>query len=351
MKKNSRSLSRFSSNRLVKTFFSLCAALCISLLLWAQTPTSTVQLPDSNHALTFYANQTNDNLTKTFQAAIESAQDSILMITYSISDHTIIDCLNKQAESGIPVKLICDAKTSPRLEQRLSPHVHLVKKYEKGLMHQKILIVDHRNVWLGSANMTSDSLKMHGNLVQGINSQELAAFLEKKAAVHEGQAGRLPFQDTFTVGNQAVEIWWLPCDQTAVQRLQKLIDSAKKTVRVAMFTWTRYDLARSIIEAARRQVDTEVVIDYQAGRGAGAKIVALLKEYNIKVFLSRPGPLLHHKFLYIDGEILVNGSANWTKAAFTQNDDCFIVIEGLTESQKLQMDELWETIRSDAQPP
>jgi phosphatidylserine/phosphatidylglycerophosphate/cardiolipin synthase-like enzyme len=134
-------------------------------------------------------------------------------------------------------------------------------------------------------------------------------------------------------------------------RLKKLIQGAQKSVRVAMFTWTRQDLAKTVINAAKRGVKTEVVIDHCAGKGAGAKIVKLLKDNNIDVYLSTGTPLLHHKFLYIDNKYLVNGSANWTKAAFTQNDDCFIVIHDLTDKQNEQMETLWNVILNESSPP
>ena len=117
-----------------------------------------------------------------------------------------------------------------------------------------------------------------------------------------------------------------------------------------MFTWTRRDLASSVIAAKKRGVDVQVVIDYNAGRGAGEEIVKLLKSNGVTVHLSRGGPLLHHKFLYIDSSILLNGSANWTRAAFRDNNDCFIVIKGLTPEQSAQLDALWTIIFNDSLP-
>jgi cardiolipin synthase A/B len=89
-----------------------------------------------------------------------------------------------------------------------------------------------------------------------------------------------------------------------------------------------------------------VVIDHYSGKGASAKIAALLKKNNVPTSLSPGGALLHHKFLYIDGKTLVNGSANWTKAAFAQNDDCFLVIHDLTQEQHDQMEDLWSIIQN-----
>ena len=81
--------------------------------------------------------------------------------------------------------------------------------------------------------------------------------------------------------------------------------------------------------------------------GASAKVAALLKKGGIPVKCNRGGNLLHHKFMYIDGKTLVNGSANWTKAAFEKNDDCFIILHDLTDTQREFMDKLWAVIDSE----
>jgi phosphatidylserine/phosphatidylglycerophosphate/cardiolipin synthase-like enzyme len=200
--------------------------------------------------------------------------------------------------------------------------------------------------------MTADSLYINGNLVTALHSEHVAKNIHDKAETLkvEGRGDSFPFEN-FMIGNQQVELWFLPDNKNAVMRLKKLIQGAQKSVRVAMFTWTRQDLAKTVINAAKRGVKTEVVIDHCAGKGAGAKIVKLLKDNNIDVYLSTGTPLLHHKFLYIDNKYLVNGSANWTKAAFTQNDDCFIVIHDLTDKQNEQMETLWNVILNESSPP
>jgi phosphatidylserine/phosphatidylglycerophosphate/cardiolipin synthase-like enzyme len=230
--------------------------------------------------------------------------------------------------------------------------VALLKRYGDGLMHMKILVVDSAKVLIGSANMTRDSLQVYGNLVMGFDSPEMAAVIEEKAKLlqYDG-TGQLRIQHDFTVGMQQVELWFLPDNAGAIHRIEKLLDTAKKTVRIAMFAWTRRDLASSVAAAHRRGVDVEVVIDYNFGRGSGAHIVKFLKNNDVKVRLSRSGPMLHHKFLYIDGTTLVNGSANWTRGAFRDNNDCFIVVKGLSEAQRDKMDQLWNTIYNDALPP
>lgn len=324
-----------------------------SIAFWVQEQQHEIRTPDANTPIELYGNQINDNLSGTFSAAIEEANQSLLFVIYSLTDDRIIECLRNQSEKGVNVKVICDAKASPHVLKKLGDKVDLTRRFGPGLMHQKILVVDEEKVWLGSANMTSESLRMHGNLVTALHSPELANKIQQKAeTIKEEGISLASLQENFIIGGQNIEMWFLPDhQQQALKRLKSLIQNAKKTIRVAMFAWTRFDLAKSVIDASKRGVKTEVVIDSRLGKGAGAKIVQYLKDNQINVALSTGVPFLHHKFLYIDKKTLVHGSANWTKQAFTQNDDCFIVMHDLTKRQAEQMECLWKVIKNESSPP
>jgi phosphatidylserine/phosphatidylglycerophosphate/cardiolipin synthase-like enzyme len=219
-------------------------------------------------------------------------------------------------------------------------------------MHQKILIVDQKQVFLGSANLTPSSLSMHGNLVMGIENEALADKLTKRAKSmdEEGHVTPLLHQET-AAGEQKVELWMLPDDPKGVKRMIELFRAAQKSIQVAMFTWTRFDFTQELIAAAKRGVKVEAVIDHNSGKGSSAKIVEMLAKAGIPVKLSKGPGLLHHKFAYIDREILVNGSANWTSAAFKSNDDVFMVIWPLTDTQRIKMDDLYSVIQKQSEIP
>lgn len=330
-------------------FLTALLAIIFGSIFIAQNTAKEIHYPQADQVAELFANQTHDDLAQTYLSAIDSAQNSILLIVYSLTDPEIISTLRSKSLQGIDVKVICDAKASPYVDSKLGTKVSTTRRYGPGLMHQKILVIDNKSIWLGSANMTTESLNLHGNLVAAVESPAMAETIMAKASTLkvEGKASAIPFQE-FMIGNQKVELWFLPDNRNAVRRLKELIRSAEKTIRVAMFTWTRQDLAHEIIRAKNRGIDTEVAIDHYSAKGASAKIVKLLKDNGVPVLISRGGPLLHHKFLYIDNYTLVNGSANWTKAAFTQNDDCFIVAHKLTPNQQACMDSLWHAIASES---
>lgn len=342
-----RSIPSFFKRYLI----SALIALILGGAFWIQHTVTEVRLPQTGEPAEIYSNQGQDDLTHIFTNAIQEAKESILLVIYAITDKQIIASLRHKSEEGIKVLVICDAKTSPNIEAKLGPKVETIRRFSLGLMHQKILVIDNKQTWISTANMTSESLRMHGNLITAFESEPLAQHVTAKANTlkAEGQGPSFPHQ-AFNVGGQLVELWFLPDDRGAISHLKDLIQTAKKSIRVAMFTWTRRDLAEAIIAAAKRGVKTEVVIDYYSGKGASERIVNLLKRNGVSVSLSTGGPLLHYKFLYIDSATLINGSANWTKAAFTQNDDCFIIVDNLNEKQKEYMETLWMTIRTSSAP-
>jgi phosphatidylserine/phosphatidylglycerophosphate/cardiolipin synthase-like enzyme len=256
---------------------------------------------------------------------------------FGLSDRAILSALYKKIEKEIPTKIYYDTGGSARIYKTLQgADIHPIK--EAGLMHQKIVVIDDSLVFIGSANMTSASLRMHDNLVVGFTSSAVAKFVKE----HE------PFTSGYLrsrVGGQEIELWLLPDPRGhALTELKKNIRSAKQSIRVALFTFTHPALVDELIDAHRRGVHVTVVIDMHSGMGASSKTVEKLQKANVPILLSQGVQLLHHKFIYIDEKILVSGSANWTKAAFYKNADCILTLHNLNKEQRKFMNSLWKSI-------
>jgi phosphatidylserine/phosphatidylglycerophosphate/cardiolipin synthase-like enzyme len=307
-------------------------------------------LPITDKEAQLYSNQSQDDLRKLYAQAIQSAEKSITLAIYSLSDRFLIEELRKKTDQGIPLHIVCDAKATKGIARQL-PKAVIVKRAAPGKTHHKILIIDQKLLLLGSANLTPSSLGIHGNLVVGLEHPSLACALEDRLLSMDDEGGfnPLPFLATQS-GSQTIQISLLPDDREGVQRISSLLQSAQKSITVAMFTWTRQDFAQELIDAAKRGVKVRAVIDRNQGKGAGAKIVRMLKKEGIPVALHSGRGLLHHKFAYIDEKTLINGSANWTAAAFKDNDDFFMVLDPLTEEQRTKMNRLCENIAGQSDP-
>ncbi len=316
--------------RLIKSSRTLFSLALLGLFFFLQEK----PIPSSNEPIQLYASVCHDNLQKIYLNAIEGAQESIYLVMYSLSDDKVIKALNKKAQKGVAITVVHDTSTPQKGYERLVS-IKRVPIVMSGLMHQKILVVDNERIWIGSANFTTDSLRLHDNLVARVTSPELSQNILAEDPTQK-----------FKIGGQLLEFYNLPKDKKkGLARLIDLIDHAEHSVRVAMYTWTHPDLTEAVIRAHNRGVTVEIILDRGQANGVGRKATKALVDAGVAVWLSSGQKLLHHKCFWLDENILINGSTNWTRAAFTKNKDCFFILHDLTEDQKDKMRTLWKRTR------
>ncbi len=284
--------------------------------------------PQKQEPISFYSNQTRSDLTTLIVDAIDKAEESLFVVVYGLSDPRVCQAIQQATKRGVEVKVIADRKASAGC-RKLLKGVPLTLRSGVSLMHQKVIVVDQAEIWLGSANFTSESLRLHGNLIMKMENRELArALRERKNSFHDEW-----------------ELWLLPDSSSLpLERVSQMIREAKKSVRVAMFTLTHERLCNELIAAKRRGLRVQVVADRSAGHGASARALRALREGEVSVALSEGAGLLHHKFCLIDNEQLIHGSANWTHAAFERNDDLLFILKKLSSQQKKKLGKLWKVI-------
>ncbi|MCB1119246.1 MAG: phosphatidylserine/phosphatidylglycerophosphate/cardiolipin synthase family protein [Chlamydiia bacterium] len=327
-----------------KSEFQLLLLLFVLLLSWWQGTTFTQEIPADGEPIHLYTTATDD-LKHLYLQAFQNAKESIHIMTFTLTDATVIQTLREKSEEGVTVTVVCDAKGSPGLARKLGKKIPLTRTVDNGLMHIKITVIDDTLTLLGSANLTSESLQLHSNLTLAIPSPSFATYCKEKSnnLGEETLRTPLPYQP-FLIAEQPASLTFLPDDQKGTTRLLKLINSAEKTLRVAMFTFTRIDFAEALIAAKKRGVDVQICLDQGNLSGFGNRIVERFKEANIPLSIYTGPGLLHHKFVWVDGHMLASGSANWTKAAFKSNADCILFLEDLTEQQNRSLKALWKDI-------
>lgn len=295
-------------------------------------------LPDRDHPIKFYSNQTRQDIKLAYIQALKRAGESIYLSVYGITDPQIIGILRHKA-GQVPIHLEYDPSASLELKKILPEAVRSIPIKSKGLMHRKIILVDHSQAFLGSANLTPSSLRHHANLVIGLHHPGLAGFLENPSSTTY----------SFRIQDQSAELFLFPDPKKAgLVRLIEAICHAKSRIDIAMFTLTHPDIIESLLCAKRRGVEIRVAIDAYTARGASKKAVAALEKENVKIFLSQGRELLHHKWALLDNETLILGSANWTKAAFNKNEDFLLFLTPLEKQQMQFLNQLWNVIESES---
>lgn len=315
-----------TKKRLIFYTYSLLLAL---VLLISGFALSSPNLPASSEEIHFYSNQMGDDLRLIFTEALAKATHDIDISIFNFSDRKLLSTLLALQKSGRHINILADRSAFSSLH-RLFPKTSLYPCLD-GLMHRKILSIDHSLLIIGSANFTRESLQIHENLLIALQSHSLAASL-----AHNRGGGKV-----FLFPGQTAELWLLPEDRQAEKRLLELIDTAKKSLQIAMFTWTSERFTKAVIAAHKRGVDVQVALDRKSAKGTSRKIAHLLMGAGIPLFHNTGSGLLHHKFCLIDGHTFISGSTNWTVSAFTRNAEIVLILHPLTSHQEKFLSKLW----------
>jgi phosphatidylserine/phosphatidylglycerophosphate/cardiolipin synthase-like enzyme len=324
-----------------KVFLSLLIGGILVFYTWLVLVGSQTDLPSCERPLQFYSNQTRQDIKLVYYHALKQAHQSIFVSVYGITDPDILAVIIQKTNQHLPISVEYDPSASSSLKKILPQSVHIDPIKGKGLMHRKIVIIDHSQVFLGSANLTPTSLRHHDNLVLGLYHPKLAAFLE-----HPTQTSF-----AFSLNAQQGELFLFPDpQQTGLHRLLTALHAAKSKIAIAMFTMTHPQIAEALIQAKKRGISISIAADYYAAKGASRKMLKNLAAEGIQILNSQGRQLLHHKWALIDDELLVMGSANWTQAAFSKNHDFLLFLFPLSKSQKQFMSKLWDIIEIESPP-
>jgi phospholipase D len=108
--------------------------------------------------------------------------------------------------------------------------------------------------------------------------------------------------------------------------LAKEIHKAKHNIYVQAFDFTSDIIARSLIDAKRRGVKVEILVDRQSKNSVHSK-VADFKKAGIKVLVDRVSGIAHNKVMVLDHKKVVTGSYNFTTGADNRNAENLMLIE------------------------
>ncbi len=119
-----------------------------------------------------------------------------------------------------------------------------------------------------------------------------------------------------------IQVYFTHQDEV-LNTLVSLINSSKKTLNIAIFEIDQADIVRSILEANRRGVRVEIVMDDRMKDGWAYK---RLKKEGIRIVFDERKPFMHNKFVVIDSQLVITGSTNFKESCIYRNDNNVVVI-------------------------
>lgn len=135
---------------------------------------------------------------------------------------------------------------------------------------------------------------------------------------------KLSAQSGTAIVPKSVEVFFSPnggCTEAVVRELNR----AKETVQVQAYSFTSVPIAKAMVSAYRRGVKVQVILD-QSQRGEHYSSADLVAHARIPTFIDARHAIAHNKVIVIDGETVLTGSFNFTKAAEEQNAENLLVI-------------------------
>lgn len=130
---------------------------------------------------------------------------------------------------------------------------------------------------------------------------------------------------------------------TCKEKIIQVITAAKRTVQVCVFTITDDDIVSALVQADQRGVTVKVISDNDKAHDLGSDI-NYLQNKGIAVALDNSSAHMHHKFMIVDSNILLNGSFNWTRSASRYNQENIVVSydESLITAFSAEFERLWK---------
>jgi phosphatidylserine/phosphatidylglycerophosphate/cardiolipin synthase-like enzyme len=135
----------------------------------------------------------------------------------------------------------------------------------------------------------------------------------------------LPAQSTgLTLENPRAQVYFSPrggCTEAVVAAL----GSARRSVLVQAYSFTSAPIAGALKAARDRGVDVRILLD-RSQRSERYSSATFFDHAGIPTWIDRAHAIAHNKVMVIDGETVITGSFNFTKAAEEHNAENLLVL-------------------------
>jgi phosphatidylserine/phosphatidylglycerophosphate/cardiolipin synthase-like enzyme len=140
------------------------------------------------------------------------------------------------------------------------------------------------------------------------------------------------------------EYYFTQANQHPEKALINVINSAKQTLDIAIYSLTHPDIVSAIKEAKKRGVVVRIISDkIQSAGKTQDEALKLLGSAGIPMKINKHNGLMHLKVTIVDKKVVTTGSYNYSQAASTSNDEVLMVIhdEATAKAFTDQFERMW----------
>ena len=122
-----------------------------------------------------------------------------------------------------------------------------------------------------------------------------------------------------------VSVYFSPnggCTQAIVNEINK----STKNIKVQAYSFTSKDIAQALVDAKKRGVLVEAILD-KSNRTSRYSAATFLLNVGIPTLIDDKHSIAHNKIIIIDDEIVITGSFNFSKAAEETNAENLLILK------------------------
>ena len=287
--------------------------------------------------------------------SIRAARLSIDVAIYSISLNSIRYALIDAHKRGVQVRMVMESTNMDRSDPQalLAAGIPIVGDEMPGLMHNKFIVIDKSEVWLGSMNYTDSGAYDDNNNMIHIKSTKMAEdyltefnemFVQHKFGPNVARNTPNP---TVTLDGTRIDVYFSP-DDGVLNALVPLLQNARSSIYFLTFSFTSNELGEIVRQQAQNGLDIEGVMDQDQIISNQGTEYDPFKQANLDVSVDGNLGLMHHKVFIIDQQIVVFGSYNFSQSAELRNDENLIVV--YNPAIAAQFVQEFRRVQSQAQP-
>ena len=286
--------------------------------------------------------------------AIDAARLSVDVAAYSISLNSVRDALIRAHDRGATVRVVMESTNMDRSDPQrmIKAGIPIIGDNRDGLMHDKFIVIDKSEVWMGSMNFTDAGAYDDNNDLMRIRSTKVAEdyskefdemFVENKFG--EDVVRETP-NPTVTIDGTRLDIYFSP-DDGVLAALVPVLESAQNSIFFLAYSFTSNQLGEIVRQKAEAGLTVAGVMDdEQVVTNQGTEFDPFRQA---KLDVRRDGidGLMHHKVFVIDQKIVVFGSYNFSQSAEERNDENLIIVYNPVIAHQFVLE--FERVQAEAQ--
>jgi len=298
-----------------------------------------------------FSSQATGGVDGPLVAAINAARLSVDVAAYSLTLNSVRNALLNAHDRGVTIRMVMESTNmdSSDVERLLEAGIPIIGDKQDGLMHDKFMVIDKSEVWLGSMNFTDSGAYDDNNHMMRILSTKMAENYTKEFeemfldnSFGENVTPETP-HPTLTIDSTRVDTFFSP-DDGVQNQIATVLSGAEESIYFLAFSFTSNDLSDFVREKAEDGLTVKGVMDEEQISSNQGTEFDPFRQADLDVRIDGIEGQMHHKIFIIDESIVVIGSYNFSQSAETRNDENILIIynPAIAKQFLLEFERVWK---------